>query len=103
MPFIKEIPEAIRIAAAGMLAPFGVDLEKILNAEKSVEQAKERYLSIADVEAKYGLKRWTLYRLIKAGKITAAKTSAARAGKVLVETNSIERFLRSATQRRVQA
>ena len=50
-----EIPDAVRAAAARMLAPFGVDLEKILNAEKSVDQAKERYLSIADVEAKYGL------------------------------------------------
>lgn len=97
------IPEAVRAAAAGMLAPFGVDLEKILNTEKSAEQANERYLSIADVEAKYGLKRWTLYRLLKAGKITAAKTSTARAGKVLVETNSIERFLRSVTPRRAKA
>ena len=97
------IPDAVRAAAAGMLAPFGVDLEKILNADKSAEQSKERYLSIADVEAKYGLKRWTLYRLIKAGKIAASKTSAARAAKVLVEAASIERFLRSTSIRRAGA
>ena len=97
-----EIPDAIRAAAAGMLAPFGVDLEKILTAEKQNEQAEVRYLSVADVEAKYGLKRWTLYRLIKAGKIAAAKLSTARAGKVLVDVTSIERFLRSAKQRRIQ-
>ena len=96
----SSIPDAVWAAAAGMLAPFGVDLAKIINTEKSAEQTRERYLSIADVEAKYGLKRWTIYRLIKAGKITAAKTSAARAGKVLVEINSIERYLRSVTQRR---
>ena len=91
----KHIPDAVRAAAAGMLAPFGVDLEKILAAEPKNEQAEVRYLSVAGIEEKYGLKRWTLYRLIKAGKITAAKTSAARAGKVLVETASVERFLRA--------
>ncbi len=102
MSLRSEIPDAIRAAAAGMLAPFGVDLEKILTAEKQNEQAEVRYLSVADVEAKYGLKRWTLCRLIKAGKIAAAKLSTARAGKVLVDVTSIERFLRSAKQRRIQ-
>ena len=91
----KQIPDAVRAAAAGMLAPFGVDLDQILSADSSKEQAEVRYLSVAGIEEKYGLKRWTLYRLIKAGKITAAKTSAARAGKVLVETASVERFLRA--------
>ena len=91
----KQIPDAVRAAAAGMLAPFGVDLDQILSADSSKEQAEVRYLSVTGIEEKYGLKRWTLYRLIKAGKITAAKTSAARAGKVLVETASVERFLRA--------
>ena len=95
MPTINRIPDAVRAAAAGMLAPFGVDLDQILSAEAKNEQADVRYLSVAGIEEKYGLKRWTLYRLIKAGKITAAKTSAARAGKVLVETASVERFLRA--------
>lgn len=95
MPTINRIPDAVRAAAAGMLAPFGVDLDQILSAEAKNEQAEVRYLSVAGIEEKYGLKRWTLYRLIKAGKITAAKTSAARAGKVLVETASVERFLRA--------
>ena len=97
MATINKIPEAVRAAAAGMLAPFGVDLNEILNAkENTAEKTEVRYLSIADVETKYGLKRWTLHRLIKAGKIAAAKTSAARAGKVLVEAVSLERFLRKA-------
>ena len=95
MPTINRIPDAVRAAAAGMLAPFGVDLDQILSAEAKNEQAEVRYLSVAGIEEKYGLKRWTLYRLIKAGKITAAKTSSARAGKVLVETASVERFLRA--------
>ena len=95
MPTINRIPDAVRAAAAGMLAPFGVDLDQILSAEAKNEQAEVRYLSVAGIEEKNGLKRWTLYRLIKAGKITAAKTSAARAGKVLVETASVERFLRA--------
>ena len=104
MATINKIPDAIRAAAVGMLAPFGVDLEQILSAESSKEQAEVRYLSVADVEAKYGLKRWTLHRLIKAGKISAAKTSAARAGKVLVEASSVERFLRaSKSNRRARA
>ena len=104
MATINKIPDAIRAAAVGMLAPFGVDLEQILSAEPKIEQAEVRYLSVADVEAKYGLKRWTLHRLIKAGKISAAKTSAARAGKVLVEASSVERFLRaSKSNRRARA
>ena len=104
MATTNKIPDAIRAAAVGMLAPFGVDLEQILSAESSKEQAEVRYLSVAGIEEKYGLKRWTLYRLIKAGKITASKTSAARAGKVLVETASVERFLRaSRSNRRTRA
>ena len=98
-----SIPDSVRAAAAGMLAPFGIDLEKILDAEKSAEQAKVRYLSVADTEAQYGLKRWTLYRLIKAGKIVASKLSSARAGKVLVDAASVERFLRMNSSRRAKA
>lgn len=101
----NRIPDAIRAAAAGMLAPFGVNLDELLNAGKNTTaQAEARYLSVADVEEVYGLKRWTLHRLIKAGKIIAAKTAAAKSGKVLVEADSIERFLRaSRTNRRARA
>lgn len=92
-----KVPGAILTAAAGMLAPFGVDLVEVLNS-RNKKQMDERYLSVADVEAKYGLKRWTLHRLIKAGKIAAAKVSAAKSGKVLVEVASLEHFLRSGKQ-----
>ena len=33
----KQIPDAVRAAAAGMLAPFGIDLEKILAAKPKNE------------------------------------------------------------------
>ena len=92
----NNVPGTILAAAAGMLAPFGVDLFEILNSNSGTEKpAGARYLSMADIEAKYGVKRWTLHRLIKAGKIAAAKLSASKAGKVLVDVDSIEQFLRS--------
>lgn len=42
MATTNKIPDAVRAAAAGMLAPFGVDLEKILAAEPKIEQAEVR-------------------------------------------------------------
>ena len=87
-----NIPEPIRVAAAGMLAPFGVDLNLLLQSGTE-KQVGAKFIPLKEVEKTYGLGRWVIGRLIKAGKISAAKMSPARAGKVLVNAESLEYFL----------
>ena len=89
-----HIPDPIRVAAAGMLAPFGVDLNQLLLAGTE-KQVGAKFIPLKEVEKTYGLGRWSIGRLIKAGKISAAKMSPARAGKVLIDAESLENFLAS--------
>lgn len=91
---IQKIPEQILAAASGMLAPFGVNLKLLLQSDLSQrnEQQKQRYLSVAEVEANYGLRRWSLYRRIREGAVKAVKLADARSGKVLVDRESLDMY-----------
>lgn len=97
---VKEIPETILTAASGMLAPFGINLKLLLQVDQSRrnEQQKQKYLSVAEVEANYGLRRWSLYRRIKEGVVKAVKLADARSGKVLVDRESLDMYFSQHTQ-----
>ena len=87
----KEIPGLVKEAVARALAPFGVDVDRLLS--DTAKELGAKYMSLKEVEETYGLGRWSVSRLIKSGKIVASKMSRARAGKVLVDVESIERYL----------
>lgn len=91
----KQIPEQFLTAINAMLAPFGVDIRQLLKQyNAAVPQKKEvKYLTIAEIQKRYGLGRWTIWRLIRAKKIVGLKMSAAKSGKVLVDVNSLDRYL----------
>ncbi len=87
----ENVPGPIWSAAAAMLAPYGVDLNRLQLV--AADNVGAKFMSVKEVEYAYGIGRWSIGRLIKRGKIAAAKMSPARAGKVLVDTESLERFL----------
>jgi len=86
------IPAPIREAVTAMLRPYGINFVKLI--QKGGEESKEpRYISVAEAEKCFGLGRWTLGRLIRAGKIVSAKLSPARSGKVLINRDSLVDYL----------
>ena len=90
---LGKIPDPIRVAAAQLLEPYGVALDELMLLSGTERKAGAKFMNLEDVKKTYGLGRWLVSRLIKRGKIAAAKMSPARAGKVLVDTESLERFL----------
>lgn len=95
---MMKIPNEVRMAASGMLAPFGVDLDELLRHDSRAEKTNidpRKYVDIATVNYEFGLKRWTIARLIKRGKIKACKMAAARSGKVLIEKKSLMAYLKT--------
>ena len=88
----QNVPAHVLHAADKMLRPYGLDLSALLR--KATEQHKDkRYISIAEAEDCFGLKRWTVGRLIRAGKIDAVKLAKARSGKVLIDRDSLTEYL----------
>lgn len=101
----REIPDFILKSAAGMLEPFGIDLVAMLERDdKPVNAAplqplQKRYLTTAEAMVYTGLARCTLSRAEKAGKIAASKLNPHRAGHVLYERASIDRWLESSRRK----
>jgi len=89
---VTAIPAPISEAVTAMLRPYGVNFAKLI--QKGGEESKEpRYISVAEAEKCFGLGRWTLGRLIRAGKIVSAKLSPARSGKVLINRDSLISYI----------
>lgn len=86
-----KVPEQIMAAADSLLAPFGVAVRQLV--ESPAEKAKEEFLTVGDVERRFAISRWKLYRARRAGLIRTVKLSRARGGKVLVSLKSLRAWL----------
>ena len=93
---MKTVPPApIMAAIASMLQPYGIDAQKLLQEEKSIKSNQPQWLSPRTIEERYCLGRWSIYRLIRNGKLKSSKLSSAKSGKVLVDADSLRNYLAS--------
>lgn len=84
----NTIPASVYEAVTTLLRPFGVNIKKLLQ-KGGEEKDEQRYVTIAEAERCFGLGRWTLGRLIRAGKISSCKMSPSKSGKVLIDRASL--------------
>lgn len=91
----EQIPPEIKKAAESLLCPY-VDFNELLSRVQTTNQnpmEERRYLTIADVEHLYGLRRWSIRRYLRSGKLKGAKMANSRSGKVLIERISLEELI----------
>ena len=93
----KRVPEEILLAVEALLTPYNVEIRNLLaqRPQKDETDEKVKYLAVCDAEKMFSVSRFTLYRLIEAGKIQAAKLNIAKSGKVLIVLESCENYFRS--------
>ncbi len=96
----NQIPVAILNAASGMLEPYGVNLNELLNQKEAptVKPLEKAWLTNAEAEQYTGVKRWTLWRAQRSGKIRASKLHPTQQGKILFERASLDEWLKSCCQ-----
>ena len=93
---MKTLPPLSLIAAIKtMLEPYGIDSHKLFQDDKINNGIETKWLTPRSIEVKYGLGRWSIYRLIRNGSLKSAKLSAAKSGKVLVDAESLQKYLAS--------
>ena len=89
-------PPPIMAAIAAMLQPYGIDAQRLLHEDSiKISDDSPKWLSPSSIELKYGLGRWSTYRLIRSGALKSAKLSSAKSGKVLVDATSLRNYLAS--------
>lgn len=94
MKQIQNIPSNIMDAAKALLDPY-FNLTALL---ERTQEPQKRYITIAEAEESFGITRWTLGRMIRAGKISAIKLAQAKSGKVLIDYGSLASYLESCRQ-----
>jgi excisionase family DNA binding protein len=86
------IPDNLFNAVNAMLAPYGVDMDRLTNPNCPKDDGK-RYLSIGEAMEYCSVSRWTLSRAIKAGNLSALKLSNAKSGKILIDRSDLDKWL----------
>ena len=95
---VTAIPAPISEAVTAMLRPYGVNFAKLI--QKGGKRSNDPcYISVAEAEKSFGVGRWTLARLIRAGKITSSKLSPARSGKALINRDSLINYIENKKQK----
>jgi hypothetical protein len=90
----QKIPENIKTAVDGLLAPFGLSTQNLENTPPVKEEEKV-FLSVQAAEKYSSLSRWTLGRAIKEGALKAFKLSKAKCGKVLIKRTDLDNWIKS--------
>lgn len=102
MTKIREPNEADIAMLNSFLAQFGVIIDKksikMLHKKELMEYKNNEklLLGLKEITRTYGLSRWKIYRLIRAGELkNTIKLGHAKANKVLVPKVELEKFLSS--------
>lgn len=97
----RSIPNEILEAGSNLLRPYGVNLSELLKSREATPAAKpleKTWLSYPEVELCFGVKRWTLWRALRSGKVKASKPSGdQQRGKTLFDRQSIAAWLEKHT------
>jgi|GEM_PF-3875121 hypothetical protein len=88
-----EIPEHLVRAISDMIAPYGFDFAALLAKQDATP--RKASISIAEAVELTGIKPWTLWRLVRSGKVQSYKLGDSRNSTVTVDTKSLESFLAS--------
>lgn len=89
---MEKIPKDIKNAVETLLGTCGLSLDQLTCSET---QFCKKYLTIAEVKEYCGISRWKVYRLSKVGKLQTAKLSSKKPGRVLVDKESLDEWLKS--------
>jgi len=92
----STLPPPIMAAIAAMLQPYGIDPQQLFQAETAkTGRNEQKWLSPRDIEEQFSIGRWSIYRLIRKGEgcLKSVKLSSAKSGKVLVDADSLRRYL----------
>ena len=89
-----QLPEETLLIVDTILQPYHLSVKDLLNDKKEErETGRKRFLSVKEAQEIYSVSRHTLFRWAKAGMIKSVKCSPAKSGKVLLEINSLEKFM----------
>lgn len=97
----SKIPMPVIDGVTAMLKPYGVDFPAMLELQReesrpAMRSLEKRYLTTSEATEYCGIKRWSLWKAERDGKITAMKPAAgSRGGRVLYDRESIDRWLTS--------
>ena len=98
------VPEEILNGVASILKPYGVDIVAILAQQENnpppiVETLRKKYLTCDEATRYCGVRRWTLWKAEREGKIKASKISDSANSRVLYDRDSIDAWLESRTKK----
>lgn len=95
-----KLPVEIKAAIAGLLRPYKLDLDDLLNpkATTPTQMDGKRMLSIRDSETYTGLSRYSLRRAVLKSELSICKVNPSRNGKVLIDVAELDRWLNSKKQ-----
>jgi len=100
MPEPKIVSPAIANAVQLLLDSTGLKFDDLLHLYRESKRCDipRRWLSMNEAMAFAKVSRWTLMRWAVAGKIKIVKLAAAKSGKVLIDRDSLEKFLDSCNE-----
>jgi len=97
-----KLPVEIKAAIAGLLRPYDLDLDDLLNPKITTptQMNGRRMLSIRDSETYTGLSRYSLRRAVLKSELRISKINPSANGKVLIDISELDRWLDSKKQGR---
>ena len=102
---VTTVPADILNGVASILKPYGVDIVAILAQQENnppppiVETLRKKYLTCDEATPYCGVRRWTLWKAEREGKIKASKISDSANSRVLYDRDSIDAWLESRTKK----
>ena len=102
---VTTVPADILNGVASILKPYGVDIVAILAQQENnpsppiVETLRKKYLTCDEATRYCGVRRWTLWKAEREGKIKASKISDSANSRVLYDRDSIDAWLESRTKK----
>ena len=84
----NKLPDSIKGAVMGLLAPYGWTLSLPVS-----EEPLTRYLSVAGAELYTSMSKWSLMRAIARKELKCIKLGKAKSSKVLFDRMEIDRWL----------
>ena len=88
-----KLPESIATAVNALLSPYGLSVNALTNPQQQDDKVKYYSPRAAGIYA--SISRWTIFRAIKAGQLSAIKMNQAKTGKVLIARTDLDKWILS--------
>jgi Helix-turn-helix domain len=87
------VPDPIKSAVTGLLAPYGLSYES-LSEHHPPDADETRYLSVEAACRYCSVSKWTLIRAVKSGRLRQIKLSSTKQGKSLYDRYDLDNFMK---------